>query len=278
MFLQHIDQVEQVNVKKYSFPGIIANQADDSQPNQRTSPIHQSGGLTTMKQILIFTFCTLLMLLPLNVTAVEQPGTITVSGSATRTLPANFAKIHTRFMVIADNPESSHAAVISDLTGLTSQLSELGIAPKNMIASAITQGPQYEWQDKRKILKGYYSACSLQIKVDDMDSIRAVYRIFAGHTSLTVNHTEYGRTDRDVLENKILVEAFAKARTRAELIANSAASNLGRVLSIVEAGTVQPEPRPLMAARAEAATPQATMGSVTITGTVNASFSLTPSQ
>jgi uncharacterized protein YggE len=125
---------------------------------------------------------------------------------------------------------------------------------------------------------GYFSSCSLQIRVDSIKSIYRIHNELSLYPILTIGHTEYGRKDESLLRTTALQEALRTARGKALAMAQAVDAELGPVLNIREAGASFPVPvgRQEAAFMSKAADlgDMTTTGSITITGEVAVDFEL----
>lgn len=220
-----------------------------------------------------FLFLCILML-HVSTSSAEPVRTITVNNDAVAVLPADYSRIHAQLKIVADSMEKSRSAVQSDMEKITQNLVSLGIDTAEMTVSAITQGIEYGWENNSRVMNGYFSAGSLQIKVSDMEHIHEVYKELALYPSLSINYTEYGRNDKKQQETRLLQEALLSAREKATNMAEVLEAKLGAVYSIRQTSVPAPGPQHFQAARAMNDTPAVTMGSVTVRAEVIVAFEL----
>lgn len=207
----------------------------------------------------------------------EEVRTITVSGSSIKVVKPHYSTLHTQIRVISPSIEGSFSKVKEVLKTINSNLTAIGLEPEDLVASAINQGAEYSWQKSSKILKGYYSNCSLQIKVTNLDNIHKVYNELSKHQAISIGHSEFGRNDKDDLQYEVLQQAIKKAMAKAEAMTAAAGVSLGKVLHIQENSIPQISKRREMLMSSRAADSEqiaATIGSVTIREAVIVEFGL----
>jgi len=224
--------------------------------------------------ILLFT---ILLLLPQTAFSEERARTISVGGTAEVTVKAEHALVHAQLKVVSPSVEESYESVSRLLTELASTLEPLGVTREQLVASAITQGTEYEWSNNTRTVQGYYSTCSLQIKIQNIQDTYRVHRSLAGFQHLSISHTEYGRSDETLLKTSALQQALQAAKTKAQAMAETMGASLGEVLHIRESeGPHIPVPRmeARLAAAADNPADVATTGFVTVSGSVSVDFAL----
>lgn len=226
-----------------------------------------------MKALHIFT---LILLFAQVAQADESIRKITVTGLSTSIVAAHYSKIHTKVKYVGKTIEESHTSLIQTLTSIIRSMKELGLQDDEITKSIVTQGAEYNWQNNSRVHIGYYSTCSLELKVNDLSSLHRIYNELSKHSALSIGGTTYGRNDKPELQNTELQKALLIARTKAETMAATFDIKLGRVLRMEEAGAGPAPLRPevMYASRANDSTGGGTFGSVTITGSVRVEFEL----
>lgn len=228
-----------------------------------------------MRNVLIATF--ILLLLPQISFSKERLRSISVNGNSTTTVDAQYAKIVAQLKVVTPSIEESYEAATHQLSELAKTLQNHGVTKEDLTVSIISQGGEYEWSNNSQTLAGYYSACSLQIKINNIGDTYSIHRELAKYPSLSTGHTEYGRNDVSQLRTAALQEALKVAKVKARVMAETLGAELGQVLNIRESGSV---PIPVGGFEARlAANPTdpgevSATGSVTITGDVSVDFEI----
>lgn len=218
-----------------------------------------------------------LLTFPATALAGERDRIISVKGTSENTVKADYAKIHGQLKIVSKSIEDSYNQVTSKLITLAKNLQEFGITKDELVVSVISQGPEYQWRNNSRELTGYYSACSLSVKVNSIADTYKIHKTLSRDTSLAVGHTEYGRTDASQLENVALQEALKAARTKAEMMAETLGAKLGQPVLIREAGipAIIHQPGALRLAESSAdASSVTTVGNVTIRGDVIVEFEM----
>ncbi len=200
---------------------------------------------------------------------------ITVTGSSEITLDPQYSIIHTELRYVHPEITTSYQNLQQTLSEIIKALSKLGITDKEITKSIIRQGSEYTWRNNARAHAGFYSSCSMQIRVNKIEKIHLVYNHLSKYNSLSITSTGYGRNDTDNLRNQELTKALYAARTKAELMVQGLGVTVGDILTITESGQRSgPPPVALMRGDAAPQKPGGTFGSVTIAALVVVEFTL----
>ena len=221
--------------------------------------------------------CVVLLLLPQLSFSEERSRMISVSGSSIMTVEAEYALIHAQAKVVSKTVEESNEAILAMITKLAKDLQSIDVKKEDLTVSVLTQGMEYEWSQNKQTLSGYFSACSLKIKINTIANTYRIHKELARYPNLSVGQTEYGRNDEPQLHITALRDALKMAETKARAMTETLGVSLGPVLNIREAGEAAiPVARPEARLAASSADPGevSTTGSVTITGNVVVDFEI----
>ena len=175
---------------------------------------------------------------PRQVTVVGQgkvdgtPDVLTVSLSIAATAPDAIG---------ASNQTSGRATAVTD--ALVGQ----GIDRKDISTTTVTLQPQYGGPDNTTIV-GYQSSNSIDVKVRKIENGPQVLGAIttAGGDATRINSVTYSIEDDSQLVKDARGRAFDDAKNRAQQYAQLSGLDLGKVLSISEAGGVTPpQPSPV---------------------------------
>lgn len=220
----------------------------------------------------------ILLILPQPSFAGDILRTISVTGFATKTVKAEYAVINTEIKVVSKSVEESYQSVTTLLSELATKLQTMNITKEELTVSIITQGSEYEWVNNSRTMSGYFSACSLQIKVNTIDNMYRIHEALAKYPNISIGLTEYGRKDESLLRTETLQEALLASQIKARALTETLGGKLGPVLNIRETGAViVPTDRPsVQLSERTAAAPDevSTTGSVTITGNISVDYEI----
>ncbi len=226
----------------------------------------------------IFILAMLLLLPQLSISA-ELLRTISVNGYAIKTLPAEYAEIHSELKVVTSSVNESYQSVTAVISELAIKLQELNLTKEDLTVSIITQGAEYAWANNTRTIKGYFSACSLRMKIESIETIYRIHEELAKYPEIKINMTTYGRNDESTLRIEALQEALLASQEKAKAMTEALGSTLGPVVNIRESGTtVAPVGRQVaqFTDRAPGGRPEevSTTGSVTVRGDVTVDYEI----
>jgi uncharacterized protein YggE len=157
------------------------------------------------------------------------PDTLTLSLSVAGTAPD---------AVGASNLTSTRATAVTDA------LAGQGIDRKDISTTTVTLQPQYG--SDGTTVTGFQSTNSIDVKVRKIDTGPQVLGVVttAGGDATRINSVTYSIEDDSQLVKDARARAFADAKNRAQQYAQLSGLDLGKVLSIAEAGAVPPPPQP----------------------------------
>jgi uncharacterized protein YggE len=159
------------------------------------------------------------------------PDTLVISLSIAATAPDAIG---------ASNQTSARA------NALTDALAGQGIDRKDISTTTVTLQPQYGGSDNTVIV-GYQSSNSIDVKVRKVETGPQVLGVITttGGDATRINSVSYSIEDDSQLVKDARGRAFADAKDRAQQYAQLSGLDLGKVLSISEAGSGAPPPQPM---------------------------------
>lgn len=161
-----------------------------------------------------------------------MPRTISVSGEASEQFAPDRAILNVS--LISKNMEINQAKRENDrLTKkVVSVLSDFDIAKEKIANSQLYISPEYRYEHKKQVLKGYTVNRSLRITMDDI-SIHE--RVLSDLIKIKVSHVggvQFALKDRKKYSTAIQAKAFKNAKAKAEAMAKVAGVKLGKPISI----------------------------------------------
>jgi uncharacterized protein YggE len=200
-----------------------------------------------------------------------MPAMITVTGEGV--VEAN-PDIATMMIGVTTQGATAAEALASNSAALEAVLARLaasGIEPRDLQTSNLSLGPDYSKYDSSQggAPTTYIASNMLTVRVRALDTLGAVLDAAVTDGANSLNGITFGLADPAPVLNEARKEAVADARARAELLAAAAGVQLGKVVSITEAG-VMGGPVPMFDQQAKSAVPIATgelgmMAAVTVT-------------
>ncbi len=173
--------------------------------------------------------------------------TLSLTGQAEVTSPPDIAVISGGVMSEA---KTARDALMLNNTAMASVLQTIqaaGIANKDIQTSSFSVQPKYVYPQRADnseqappTIVGYTVSNSVTVTVRDLAQLGPVLDAVVSSGVNQMNGLSFSIAEPQPLRNEARKMAVAEARTRAELYAQAAGVSLGRILSISEAGGLQP--------------------------------------
>ncbi len=117
-----------------------------------------------------------------------------------------------------------------------SSLKKKGVADEDIQTQTFSIQPQYDYVDKKQILRGYKVTNIVTVKIRDLSSVGKIIddAVIAGGDSLRVNSIVFSIDDPSKAREEARVKAMEDARRKAEVLARESGVKLGKPISISE--------------------------------------------
>ena len=188
------------------------------------------------------------------------PRTLSMNGHGEMRAAPDMATVTAGVTTSAPTAAAALAANSSRMKSVFAALKKLGVADKNIQTTGFNVSPQYTNGDNNnpRRLTGYQVSNDVSVRLEDVARVGAAVDALVAAGANQMNGISFDIAAPAPLLEKARGQAIADARARAETYAKAAGVSLGAILSISEAGGVEP-PRPMyrMMAMAQASTPVA---------------------
>lgn len=225
-----------------------------------------------MRRLLVLLAIPTALLAPAAATAAER--TVSVQATVERAVPNDAARVH--FTVSKERPGRAAALRVVAVrlrAVIAAAQATPGVGPGDVTTGSISV--RRVERGKRPVYRASESVTVVTHEPAAAGDLVAA-GVAAGATSTRGPNFFVG--DRETAYNAALVEAFAQARTKAQLLATAAGATLGPAITIAESGGVTAIPAPQAKdtpSTAESApSPPTKPGRSTVTATVAATFAL----
>lgn len=181
----------------------------------------------------------LALLLPAFALAEAAPGaTITVSGSASVTLKADYVQVTVGVSTSAPTVEEASEKNTAAIHTVIAALKEAGVLEDDIATSNYSVGAEYDYSSfSGQKLMGYNVSNQLSVIIRDMDHIGATLDKATAAGANTIYNIQFLSTQADAAQDEATVHAVQDAMRRAELLANAAGHRLGSIVSISDSVT-----------------------------------------
>lgn len=203
-----------------------------------------------------------------------QRGSIVVSGTGRVAVVADVADLRLGVMLDRPTVEEARADAATAMTAVIGAVLAAGVDRRDVRTALLSVQPRYEYRDgKPPKLSGYDLANVVEIVVRDLARLGDVVDGALGAGATSMDSLTFRVADPTTAEREARVRAMAQARSRAEVLAESAGLSIDGVTGIVESvAGAPPMPYPKaerMLAAADAATPvEAGTMEIAVTATV----------
>lgn len=180
------------------------------------------------------------------------------------------------------------AANSADMNRVIAALKAAGIADRDIQTSNLSLNPLYTQQVVRTEgqleetaprISGYQVNNQVNVRQRKLADFGKVLDTLVSAGANQVNGPSFELDNSEAAMDEARTAAMTKARQRAELYARAAGLKIKRIVSISEGGGYNPQPMPMLyakAAMAEAAPTPVAPGEVGLTATVSVQFELAP--
>ena len=165
--------------------------------------------------------------------AVAENATITVTGSASVTLKADYARISVGVSSKAATVEQASNENNAAIYAVIDALKEAGVAEEDIATSNYSVYAEYDYASfGGQKLTGYNVTNQLTVIIRDMDHIGATLDKATAVGANNIYNIEFLSTKADEAQDEATVYAVQDAMRRAKLLASAAGLNLGGIKSI----------------------------------------------
>lgn len=208
------------------------------------------------------------------------PALMSVTGQGSVTATPDMATVTVGVTTQAGDAATAVAANNEAMSALHEALDDFGIEESDRRSRGFSVQPTYDHRnstDGMPKIAGYRVSNQVTINVRDLDRLGTLLGAVVGSGSNTINSLQFGNTDAEKRLDEARKLAVENAIHRASLYAEAAGGEVGRIVSITEAGADRP--RPEMVGRDTAATSSAfaipiSAGQSEFRATVNVVFEL----
>lgn len=167
--------------------------------------------------------------------AVAEGATITVTGSATVTLKADYACISIGVSTTDKTVEAASRQNTVSINAVIEALKAVGIAEEDIATSSYSVNAQYDYSSfGGQKLTGYNVTNQLTVIIRDMEHIGATLDKATAAGANNIYNIRFLSTNADAAQDEATGYAVQDAMRRARLLADAAGLRLGGIVSISE--------------------------------------------
>jgi uncharacterized protein YggE len=169
--------------------------------------------------------------------------TVTVTGSATVSLPPDQAQVNGSVQTQADTAASAADQNSQIFQAVINAVQALGISPDNIVTSGFSVSPQYSYTQAQPgepsqppTVAGYQASNSVTVTTTQLDQPSRILQAMATAGATNLSGPSYRLQHPEKLQLQAEQQASADALQRAQAIAAGLGVRLGDVLSVNEGG------------------------------------------
>ena len=211
-----------------------------------------------------------------------QIRTVTVSGVGTVDVEPDEATVQFAVVTRAETAEAARRQNAEAAESAMDAVRALGIADRKIQLLNLRLDEEWDYRNNQRIRKGFIARRDVKVTMEDLDLAPDLVAVIVQQGANELNGIQYDLQNREAVENEALQAAVARAREKAQLMAEALGANFGRVVQIAEGGVQMPRPSPVAFARGAMAMDESTesnpgayaAGEITVRATVTVTFVL----
>jgi hypothetical protein len=171
------------------------------------------------------------------------PREITVSGQGKAYIKPDVAIVNLGITTEGEKSEDVVKENNDKMNVITKELKALGIADKDIKTTNYNLYPKNNWTEGRgSFIDGYTLNQQVELKIRDFDKVGAVLQKATSLGANTIDQVQFTIEDSEKVKGEAMKEAVAKAKEKAQNIANASGLRLGRLVSVYEDNYASPTP------------------------------------
>ena len=187
-------------------------------------------------------------------------GTIVVSGTGRVSVQPDVADVRLGVSVARPSVEAARTEAARTMDAILAAVDAAGVPRTDVRTAMLSVQPRYDYRDGRApALTGYDIANVVEVTVRDLGMFGAVVDRTLGAGATSMDGLTFRVADPAPAEREARIRAMAEARTRADVLAESAGLTIDSIIDIVDGSpTGPPVPMPKaerMAMAADVPTP-----------------------
>jgi len=174
-----------------------------------------------------------------------DPAIVSVTGQGVAAATPDMVTVSVGVVTQGENAADALTANNNAMSALNAVLDDFDVAERDRRTSNFNISPRYDRRTndgRAPQISSYEVNNQLSIRYRDVDRLGELLDAVVTSGSNRIGGMNFGNTNEDELRDEARKSAVADARHRGELYAEAAGMQLGKVVSITEAGSPQPRP------------------------------------
>ncbi|MGD0192577.1 MAG: SIMPL domain-containing protein [Rhizomicrobium sp.] len=209
--------------------------------------------------------------------APAQPRTLTVTGQGETSAVPDEARLSTGVVTQGHTAADALAANSRVMNQVFATLKQAGIPEKSIQTSEFSVSPQYLNDgngNRTEQITGYQVSNSVTVIVDDLSRLGPTLDALVSSGSNSLGGVEFTIRDPRPLMTGAREAAMKDAIAKADIYAHAGGFQVGKILSVNEAGSAMPRPMFSVMSKAASAPPPIAAGQQTLSASVSVTFQI----
>lgn len=164
-----------------------------------------------------------------TVSAAElMANTITATGNASMEIAPDTAYVNFNVLGRGDTAELAASASAEKVATVKRKLLGEGLTSEAIETINYFVNPMYEAKGR---INGYQASHYMKVKINDIDKVGAVIDKLTASGADSINNVDFGISNQEVLQRRLLGKALEDAKLQASVVANAANRELGKLMA-----------------------------------------------
>lgn len=187
-----------------------------------------------MKKLLALLLAVLLCLPAFALAETADGATITVTGAASVSLKADYARISVGVSTKAPTVEEATSKNSLTIHSVIAALRQVGVAEEDIVTSSYSVYAEYDYSSGEQKQVGFNVTNQLAVIIRDMEHIGATLDKATAAGANNIYNIEFLSTQSAAAQDEVASYAVQDAMRKAQLLADAAGLELGGIVSITE--------------------------------------------
>lgn len=152
--------------------------------------------------------------------------TITATGTASMEVAPDTAYVNFNILGRGDTAEAAATASANRVANIKHALFSAGIIKEDIETINYFVNPVYGEKSK---INGYQASHYMKVKISDIAKVGAIVDKLTASGADSINNVDFGISNQEVLQRQLLGKALEDAKLQAEVVANAAGRELGKL-------------------------------------------------
>lgn len=162
-----------------------------------------------------------------GLTAAEERDSVTVTGSAVTEVEPDMAYVYLELSKEAPTAEEAREGVAVKLQSLKTVLLSAAVTGENARSTGYNLEPVYSFTGGKRKQIGFRALTTMKVEVENLERLSGLLDSSVTKAGASVSRVEFGLNNKNIVEQRLLQEAVANAKSKAELVASAGGRTLG---------------------------------------------------